>query len=139
MIDFNTLQDAANGYVYLEERNSENDYRFVLETLARSCNPNVVSYVNNASEYSPFAVDMLRVFLYEFARDSVKEFIQQGANRFTRLDYYTILVTIREITNDKNLENDANNLLKSTQNTKNESDIRTNQITDLCIKFVALS
>jgi hypothetical protein len=139
MIDFNTLQDAINGYRYLEENNSENDYRFVLDTLRRSCNRSAKEYVNQAKEYSSFAVDMLRVWLYEFAREAVKDFIKQGPEKFVRLDYYTILITIREITKDNNLKNDAKNLYTYLENCKNDSDIMTNQITDLCVKFVTLS
>lgn len=139
MIDFNTLQDAVNGYRYLEEKNSESDYRFVLDTLTHSCNPSAVSYANNCSEYSTFAVDMLRVFLYEFARDSLKNFIKEGAHVFTRLDYYTLLITISQMSTNKDLQNEANNLLAQIQNCKNDSDILTNQITDLCIRYVALS
>lgn len=139
MVDFNTLQDAVNGYRYLEDNTTESDYRFVLQALSHSCNPTVVNYVNQASPYSTFAVDMLRVFLYEYARDSMKNFIQQGAEQFNRQDYYTVLLTIREMTKDKNLQNEANNLLTQFQNSKNDTSIMPNQITDLCMRYVNLS
>ena len=127
------LQDIVNAYVALSAPNvSANEYKEVIDILIRSCNKNINNAINENKEYSNLAIDSMRKYLFEFARNAIKNFVYNPSG-YTNDDLITIVISIRKLTNDNSIKWEADNILD------NKDVIKQNKVIDLCNRFIESS
>jgi hypothetical protein len=130
-VNMGDLQDAVNAYAALSAPSvSENEYKKIIDILIRSCNKNINNAVNENKEYSNLGIDSMRKYLFEFARNAIKNFLYNPSS-YTNDDLITIVISIGELTNDNSIKWEADKLLDKT--------LKMNTVIDLCNKFIGSS
>jgi hypothetical protein len=131
MSNLDDLQDVVNSYMTLSEMPvSEKTFNTIVHLLKRSCNKDINNFINTLlPSYSEISIETIRIFLYNFVMETIKNFVK-NSKRATNQDLVTIVISIREITNDSKITLEANNILNS------DTYISMNRVTALCNSFL---
>ena len=122
------LQDVVNCYTTLCD--NEQALVEVIDVLNRSCNKDINNFVNKMDIEEPDStVIVLKTFLYQFAVECVKNFVYNIKDASNN-ELQTIVISIRELTNDSQVTIEAMNILAEGEQ------LYTNRVIALCNSFL---